>query len=68
MQKLQKLDETFKNELVRNELKNYTFIKFDASNIEETEDVLIEYDVMGLPTLIVLKPKKLTSFLFLCSW
>ena len=59
MQKLQKLDETFKNELVRNELKNYTFIKFDASNIEETEDVLIEYDVMGLPTLIVLKPKEI---------
>ena len=54
-----KLDETFKNELVRNELKNYTFIKFDASNIEETEDVLIEYDVMGLPTLIVLKPKEI---------
>ena len=42
-----------------NELKNYTFIKFDASNIEETEDVLIEYDVMGLPTLIVLKPKEI---------
>ena len=53
-----KLDETFKDELVRKELKNYNFIKFDASDIDKTEDVLMEYDILGLPTILVLKPNK----------
>ena len=51
------LDKSFQNAKVKEALKDFIFIKFDASNFDNTENVLEEYDILGLPTLIILERK-----------
>ena len=50
------LDKTLNDKLVQQKLSKYTFLKFDASKIDEVEDVLIDYDILGLPTIVVIYP------------
>lgn len=49
----------FQDEDVKNELKNFIFIKFDATNMqsEEVQKVLKEFDIKGLPSFVILKGK-----------
>ena len=50
------LDKTLNDKLVQQKLSKYTFLKFDASKIDDVEDVLIDYDILGLPTIVVIYP------------
>ena len=52
------LDKSFENLEVKKVLNKFIFIKFDASDLNKSEKVLEKYDVMGLPTLLILENKK----------
>jgi thiol:disulfide interchange protein len=50
---------TFKDEMVKARLENYTFIKYIAEDPvdQNTKAVMDHFEVQGLPTFIVLRPK-----------
>ena len=51
---------TFKDPKVQEALKNYEFLVFDATDVDnpEVQKVLKRFDIKGLPAFLVLKPEK----------
>ncbi len=51
---------TFKDPEVQRRLERYQVIKFDASNFKESpaKEILDHFEVVGLPTYLILEPKK----------
>jgi thiol:disulfide interchange protein len=52
--------QTFRNDRVRQKMKDFTWMKFSAENpdAETTRAVLREFGVIGLPTFVILTPIK----------
>ncbi len=49
---------TFRDEMVKKEFEDFIIVKYQAEQLNEspTKEILKHFEVLGLPTYIVLKP------------